>query len=441
MKALRLVLAGLATLLLVTLALLGALWVWSGNDSSLATALNQATRFFPAGQTLQVKAVQGSLQNGGRIGWLRWQRGDLSVEATELSLAWTLRPLLDGEVRLSELSAKQLRIDDRRAPSAPTPPTDLRLPFKVDAAFKIDTLELLGAMPLQVNGLAGHYVFDSVSHLLDGGYARISSGTYQLSGRLQAQAPMALHLSLHGAVQTTLPARQQPLTVQAHAELSGTLAGPDATLQLQARLVPESATSHALQASLSATLRPWQAQPIVSAKAEWQSLDLATLWPQAPQTVLNGSAQVTPTGPGWQAGVQLTNTRSGPWNQQHVPIGTLQASLVYQAGQWTVDALQATGAGGRVLAQGSLSGTPVQWQGSATVNHLNPALLDSRLARTTLSGQLSARQTPAGIAFEVQLNPDARQTVADPSPTLGLKILAGLRLKLVQAQGFGSLPG
>ena len=440
MKALRLVLAGLVALLLVTLALLGALWVWSGSDSSLATALSQATRFLPAGQTLEVKAVQGSLQTGGRIGWLRWQRGDLSVEATEVNLAWTLRPLLDGEMRLSQLSAKVLRIDDRRAPSSPTPPTDLRLPLKVDVAIKIETLELLGAMPLQVNGLAGHYIFDSASHLLDGGYARILSGTYQFSGRLQAQAPMALALTLHGAVQTTLPARPQALTVQAHAELSGTLAGPDATLQLQARLVPESATSHALQASLSATLQPWQAQPIVSAKAHWQSLNLAALWPQAPQTVLSGSAQVTPANPGWQAGVKLTNTRSGPWNLQHLPIDTLQASLAYQAGQWTVDSLQAMGAGGSISAQGTLSGTPVQWQGSATVNHLNPALLDSRLARTALNGQLSAKQTPAGIAFEGQLNPEKKQTAADPSQALGLQILAGLRLKTVQTQGLWQSP-
>lgn len=440
MKALRLVLAGLAALLLVTLALLVALWVWSGNDSSLATALSQAPRFLPAGQTLEVKAVQGSLQTGGRIGWLRWQRGDLSVEATDLSLAWTLRPLLEGEMRLSQLSAKTLRIDDRRAPSAPTPPTDLRLPFKVAAAFKIETLEWLGTMPLQVSGLAGHYVFDSASHLLDGGYARISSGTYQFSGRLQAQAPMALNLSLQGAVQTTLPARKQALTVQAHAELSGTLAGPDATLQLQARLVPETTTSPALQASLSAQLQPWQAQAIVSAKAQWQSLDLAALWPQAPQTLLSGSAHVTPAGPGWQAGVQLSNTQSGPWNQQHVPIDTLQAKLIYQSGQWTVDALQATGAGGSLSAQGSLSGTPLQWQGSATVNNINPALLDSRLARSALNGKLSARQTPAGIAFEAQLNPDAHQTAADPSQAPVLKLLAGLRLKSVQAQGLWQSP-
>ena len=452
MKALRIALWSLAALLGAGLTLVAGLWGWSGHDSSLATALNQATRWLPAGQTLELKEVQGSLQNGGHIGWIRWQKGELSVEATEVNLAWSLRPLLERELRLSQLTVKHLRIEDRSPASAPTPPTDLRLPFKVDAAFKVSTVEWLGTMTLQISEIAGHYIFDSNEHILDGCYARISSGTYQVKARLQALAPMALDLKLQGDVQTQLPASQQALTVKALASVQGTLAGREAALDLQAELVPEAAKPStpqktarplpaALQASLTARLQPWQAQPIVSADAQWQSLDLAALWPQAPQTGLSGQAHVTPKNPGWQAGVQLTNTQSGPWDQQRLPLERLTADIVYQSGQWAVKSLVATAASGRVEAQGQWAGSPPQWQGRATVNAINPALIDSRLDRTTLNGQLTARQTPGGVAFEAQLQPaSSTPTPVSKADSLSAKTLAGLRLKTVQAQGLWLAP-
>ena len=447
MKALRIVIWVLGATLLTGLALVGALWSWSGHDSSLSTALSQAARLLPAGQTLEVKEVEGALRSGGRIGWLRWQRGDLSVQASDIRLAWTARSLWDGRLQLSQVAVKHLRIDDRRAPSAPIPPTDLRLPFRVDAAFTVETLDWIGPPALQLTGLAGHYSFDSYSHILNKGYARISSGTYQFNGSLQAQAPMALALQLQGAVQTKLPASQQALTVQAQADLHGTLAGPQAALDLKASLLPDlpatpsrAKATRPMQASVTARLQPWQAQRIVSADAQWQSLDLAALWPQAPQTGLSGRAHVTPSDKGWRAGVELSNTPSGPWDQQRLPLDSLNANVVYLDGQWTVESLKATAAGGRIEATGKLAGTPAQWQGSANVTGINPAQLDSRLASTVLNGQLTARQTPAGIAFETQLQAANRQVTAEKTDAPSLKTGAGLRLKSAQAQGLWRAP-
>jgi translocation and assembly module TamB len=451
MKALRIALWGLGATLLTGLALIAALWSWTSHDSSLSAALRQAARFLPAGQSLEVKDVEGSLRSGGRIGWLRWQQGDLSVEASDIRLAWTARALLDRELRLSQVAVRHLRIDDRRAPSAPTPPTNLGLPFKVDAAFTVETLDWMDPPAVQLSGLAGHYTFDQQLHTLTDATARLSSGSYQLNGRLQAQAPMAVTLQLQGAVQTTLPASQQPLTVQAHAQVQGTLAGPDAALDITARLVPErtptpppstlkTGAKPALQASLSARIQPWQQQRIASADAQWQSLDLAALWPQAPQTQLSGNAHVTPSGTGWRAGLQLSNAFSGPWDQQRLPLSSLNANVVYLAGLWTVESLQATGAGGHLEAQGKLADTPAQWQGRASVTGINPAQLDSRLASTVLNGQLTARQTPAGIAFETQLQAASHPIAAKKTDSPGLKTLAGLRLKTAHLLGLWQAP-
>lgn len=447
MKALRILWRGLVSSLLLALTLAGWLWFWSDASTSLATALNQVARLLPAGQTLETQAVEGTLRSGGRIGWLRWQQGELSVEARDVSVGWSLRPLMAGDLRFSQLTIRHLRIEDRRpsASAAPTPPADLRLPFRVDAPFTVATVEWIGPPMLTITGVSGHYIFDSYSHRLDEGQAHISSGNYRFNGRLQAAAPMALSLQLEGDVQTTLPSSHQPITVQAQATLQGPLAGRDATLDLQARLVPERQTaatqkSPAVQARVSARLQPWQGQPILKANAQWQALDLAALWPQAPQTQLNGEASVTPDGPKWRASIQLGNSQSGPWNQQRLPIENLNAKVVFIAGQWTVESLQASGAGGRVEAHGTLTGAP-HWQGSATAYGINPAALDSRLASTALDGQLTAQQAPDGITFEARLQTASRQSAAlknVASPRANP--LLGLRLKSLHAQGLWQAP-
>src|SRR5450830_901003 len=106
MRALRTTLYLLAATLLGVLALAGALWLWSGSGTSLATSLGQLARYLPAGQTLEAKDVTGSLRGGGSIGWLRWQQGELSVELHDVTIAWSLRPLLGGELRLGKVAAR-----------------------------------------------------------------------------------------------------------------------------------------------------------------------------------------------------------------------------------------------------------------------------------------------------------------------------------------------
>ena len=464
MKALRISLYLLAATLLGALMLAGALWVWSGTGSSLASSLGQLARYLPAGQTLQAKDVSGSLRGGGSIGWLRWQQGELSVELVDVTIAWSLRPLLGGELRLGQVAVQRLRIEDHRPTptAARTPPASLRLPLKVDVPFSVQTVEFSGSggLAFAATGLAGHYIFDSYSHRLDGGQVHISSGNYQISASVKAEAPMAVSVQVDGSVATRVPSRDQPVMVQARATLTGALTGPDAALALQAELMPSlksapGASAQTMQANIKASIQPWHLQPVASLEARWRALDLAALWPQAPRTRLGGSASVTPAGSGWQAGLQVTNTLSGPWDQQRLPLEQLNAKVEFTHGQWAVKSLQAIGAGGRLEGQGAFTAatsTPSsgQWQGSATLHGINTAALDSRLAATKLDGQLSAQQTPSGIAFEARLQPakgkSAVVKAAVPKSALSKldatlqRTLDGLRLQTVHAQGVWAAP-
>jgi translocation and assembly module TamB len=445
MNALRLSLKLLATTLITLAALTTALWLWSGSDGSLATLLNGLQRFLPAGQTLEAREVQGSLRAGGRIGWLRWQRGELSVEAQDIGVVWTLAPLFNQQLRLSALSVATLTIDDQRssASGSPAPPTDLSLPIMLDVPFKVARLSWTGATTLQATEISGHYRFDGQAHALEQGRGQVASGAYQFSGQLQASAPMALALHAQGLVQTTLPSSQQGLTVAATAQLSGQLAGPDAALTLQASLNPvprAGATAkniplETMRAEVSAQLAPWQTQPIVRAQAQWQGLNLAALWPQAPQTQLSGEASVMPRGKAWQGQLKLANARPGPWNQQGLPLDNLQAEVAYDHAQWALQSVRATGAGGSLTGAGQFEGG--QWQGEAKLRGLDPAAMDTRLAHAAMSGRLEARQTASGITFETQLAaaPGTSKS-AGRAPTS----LLTLRLQGLRAQGVWASP-
>ena len=416
MKVLAALLKTVLALLLTLLVLSGALWVWAGSSSSLATALKLAQPYLPAGQSLVFKAVTGSLREGGSVGWLRWQQGPVSVEAREIKINWALQPLLDGELRLTQLTLGQLRIEDQRPKTAPQPPLDLRLPLKVDAAFSLGTLEWAGSTPVQITQLSGHYNFNSWLHKLDGLKGQISSGNYTLSGSVQAQAPMALNLTIEGNVQTTLPKTRQAVQVKASAQVSGELAKRDAVLDLQAQLTPELRASQAMQAQVIVRVQPWQTQPILEAQARWQALDLRALWPQAPQTQLSGSASVTPelkiglgvAAQNWRAHLKLSNNQSGPWNQQRVPLEMLDAQGVFTQGQWTLDALKARGAGGRLELQGQFT-NPQRWAGTLMVQSLNLAALDTRWSPTQLTGQLKLQQATDQIDVDGQLETNDAQ--------------------------------
>ncbi len=436
MKALRFTLALVAATLLLVLLLAGGAWYWGGLNTSLATSLAQLKHFLPADQRLEVEGVQGSLRDGGSIASLRWQRGKLTVQANDVQIGWTPQRLFDGELHIGRIAIARLSIDDQSAATAPVVPTDLRLPFKVNASYAVQTLEWAGPPALRVTDLSGHYAFDGKEHRFDADKLQLARGSYRVQGSVQAVPPMALSVQLQGTVQTTVPSSQRNLNVQAQASLQGPLAGADAALNLQAKLLPELPGAQAMQASVSAHLQPWQAQTVLSAQAQWQALDLAALWPQAPLTLLTGEADITPAGQGWQAGVKLSNSRPGPWDLQRLPLDSLQAKLAYDAGQWRIEALQASAAGGRIEGQGRVSPPNTagpHWQASASVHGIRLNALDSRLGANTLEGNLGAQQAAKGIAFELALQSAAQQAAP-------LKALAGLRLQKLQAKGLWQAP-
>lgn len=108
-----------AVLLTLALALGSLLW-WIGRDDSLNQTLQRVAGWLPADQSLVAKEVTGSVKNGGRIGWLKWQSPTMQVEVNEAQIGWQFRPLLlSRTLKLGEVHIAELRIASTPTPTNP----------------------------------------------------------------------------------------------------------------------------------------------------------------------------------------------------------------------------------------------------------------------------------------------------------------------------------
>ncbi|MDP1683612.1 translocation/assembly module TamB domain-containing protein, partial [Hydrogenophaga sp.] len=434
-----------------------AVWVWAGTAGSLAQAIGWGQGYMadqgPGAGTLAVSEVQGSLRNGGEIGQLRWQRDELIVQATSVRIAldnrFWLDALLARGLRLSQFDIGRLQITDRRPPTPVEPLQPITLPMAITLPWSVGELVLDGKQELSLSGLKGQYRYrpaDSLwnlgvadAHQLDLENLQVAGGLYQIQAVMGAQAPMPLRVDAQGEVKTTVPGGED-LVLKAIAKITGQLAESDAALDATASLTTSMAGATATASDTpvldaSARIRPWKTQPIESANARMNRLNLAALWPQAPVTELSGTAVARPDGEAWRAEVRVTNAVPGPADQQRLPLQSLQADLEQRGARWTLSNLDAQLGGGRLQGQGwrEPAASPLgDFQGELKASRINPAALWSSIAPAALDGTASARAVNAesanpAIDISAVVKPSGTQ------PKTGQ--LAGLRLRDLNLQG------
>lgn len=388
----------------LVMALGASAWWWSGTEGSLASGLRWAQALLPAGLSLRSEGVTGSLRHGGRIGSLQWQQEGLSLHMQALQFQVDPALLLQGQLPLRELHLAQLEGQHLRPASNQPPMARLLWPVQVDLAWRIDRLRWQAAAPVEASDLQGHYRFDGQTHTLKLDRLQWAQGLYQGQLRLQGQAPMALDAHLQGEFNLPNGTRNQP-ALQAEAQLQGTLGSPQAELALQARLSAPGADTTTPQLTVQATLQPQATQPVVTLQAQLRHIDLATLWPGAPQTGLHGTVQAHPEGPDWRLDVALDNRTTGPWDRGRIPLQRLQGRLLHNATGWQVQALDARWPGGGVQGQGAWQAPA--WTGQWHIDRLQPGQWLSTLQGPALSGQLTASQAPDGrLSLQGRLQPE-----------------------------------
>jgi translocation and assembly module TamB len=403
---------------LVLVAALWGLWVWTGTPGSLGTALNMVHWALPSGQQLRSADVQGNLQQGGRIGQISWQSGGLQVQAQDSLLVLDWSQLWRQAWPVQSIRMQSLRVQDQRPPKPFTPLTELRLPLPLQLALQVDQLVWQGSTAVTLSDVRAQYAFDGQEHRLDVDSLALAQGRYTVQARLQGAAPMALHVAAQGQVQTPASGRKPALQLQVLSTVQGQLSGPQAQLSVQAELAPtpgQGALGRAadnVQLMLQAQIQPWQAQAVVQAEGQWQALDLAPLWPGAPQTRLQGQARLLPDGAAWQLDAQVNNQMPGAWDLQRLPLTQLSLKARHAQGLWQIQQAQAQLTSGQLQGQGQQ--TPQGWTGQLEFQNLPPALLHSAWAGPDVQGTLKAEATGADtIALSADLQaPKAQATNA-----------------------------
>ncbi|MEO8856669.1 MAG: translocation/assembly module TamB domain-containing protein, partial [Burkholderiaceae bacterium] len=420
--------------LLVVGALLVLFWIWSGTDQSLGSALTQAARYLPAGQTLQSENVSGSLRHGGHIGRLRWESNGLVVEARDVDLQWQPLRLLRRRLQLDTVHIAQLSIEDHSPSSvdgASAAPQEVVLPFEVDVDFGVDKVHWAGPPAIDARMLKGHYRYDQRQHALKLDSLLFAAGSYNAQATLEARAPMTLDLQVQG--QVSAPIGDKEIALNAAASARGPLSGPRPLLDLVARVSPQTRlAAKGMEATVTAQVNPWAVQPVQQAKAKFTQFNLALLLPEAPQTTLSGTAQVQAQGAGWLAQIDAINASAGPWDKGRLPVDKLSTKVLYAEQRWTIEALDAQAGGGRITAQGKLGQVDALaalsgWQGQAQLKAVDPSRLHSAMAPARLDGELKASAAKGALTFDAWLQPAGPQPAASP--------LQGLRLQRVSAKG------
>ena len=428
-------------ILLLALMALGALWWWAGTDGSLATALG----WIGQSQPLSAERATGSLRAGGHIDRLAWQKAGLRVDARDVSLAWQPWSLLRGTLKLDRLSAASVQVDDQRVPAAAPsagPPKELGVPLPVVLeAFSVGELRWSGPTAFAASGISGRYEFNGLRHQLELLGAQVASGRYSGRALVPARGPLTLDASLSGALAVALPNSKAPTPLAFQATASGPLTEllVKAELQMAAPPAADAAkTTQQTHASATARVTPWAAQPLPQADASFRDLDLAALWPDAPQTLLTGGASVRPldgtarsaASPGWLLQLQLANGLPGPWDQQRLPLERLETRGEWRNGAAIVRTLKAQFGGGEVLASGEWTASQA-WNLQATAQRIDPALIHTQLAPVLLDGQATAHSQGAATNFDASVKAAASRTPARQSAPLG-------RLTLRDASATGS---
>jgi translocation and assembly module TamB len=456
----------LAVLCALVLLPASALWWWAGTQTSLATTVQYAQRWLPQGSQLVVQGSHASLRHGGSIDTLQWSSPGLQVQATGVQAQWSLWPLLQGQLTLHTLHAKQVHITStptQQAPKPMQPPSSLALPLRIDAPLHIDTLQWQGGSnPVQATQLQVHYLFDGTQHQLRLAQLAMAQGQYtthyQGQATVQAQHPMALQAQLQGTVQGIPPGGGPAQALALNATLQGPVGDTQTPWQLQLQATggsaaPAKATEKTpanappasvqppvqapIQAQVQATLRPWQAQPLVQARVALQGIDLAPLWPGAPTTALHGTAQATPQLPGEAASPlhiqsNLRNDAPGPWDTGRLPLAALQADAHYNGTRWDVAQLTARIGKGSVQIKGHFTPSTGAADGQALLRQFPPAALHTALAAAPLDGNVTAQmQAPSNGSHAT----DLRFAINIRTPANAGNITGTHRIDQLQAEG------
>lgn len=310
------------------------------------------------------------------------------IELFDTQIEWQPSALLQGELLLLKVSARQLdmtSVPSTTPQSALTLPTSLQLPLKISALqVQVESLRSFSRVGAQADWMVTQITLslhsNAAQHQLQLQGAQLPVGALKGSIQLATNAPFAL------TAQTTLEAAlttpKQVEQVQATTQLSGDLQHMALTLDAQGAGVQ----AHAL-----VQISPFNVTPLQRLQLNFKGLNAARLMSDAPVTQLAGKADLRADKRGQLAGlVHLTNPQAASLDQHGIPLVQLDSHLL-----WSPKLIQLQHIDASLLQAGRIQGE-LDWnmtsglgKAQLALKNVDIQLFDSTLASRKFRGEVS----------------------------------------------------
>lgn len=387
---------------LLVVLLVAGLWWWAGTEGSVDWVLQRIAR----SQPLTSEGVRGNLRSGLEAKRLAWDIDGLRVEAFDVRLTWQPTALATRTIQLRDFHAARLRVTDKRPPTIDPlrAPDSIVLPYRIVVEqFAVDRVEWDGPQDWQADRLTGAYAFDGLGHQLRLDGVSVLGGRYRGKASVGALGAMPVEATVQGTVTAAIPNSTATLPLLLDASVQGPLAQLDARAIVRATDAKAVPSADLPQATATARITPFAAQPLVRAHADLRRIDLGSFWAEAPRTALSGRVDVEPAGAEqWRWRADLVNAQPKPWDEGGLPVSQVAGQGEWRDAGLFVERLKAQVGGGTLEAAGTWQAAQ-DWTLRGTATGIDPAALHTQLAASPLGGTLVLKQAGEGLAFDVDL--------------------------------------
>jgi len=447
--------------------LLAALGWLGGSEGGLRFLCAQLVQL-SAGR-LQIVAPSGRLLGDWHAHSLLWLDAAQEVEVQQLTVSWSPRELLRGQLVLDRIEAASLHIFYTASAGPMQRPVSLQLPL----ALRIKHVLLgrvsfgertqYGNIPLMLaEGIDAGFASDGRTHRLERVQAQLGKLALTASARLAGEPPFALTAQavLSGA------ALGQPVLLNLlgsgsleHVQIDGQLAsGAADTIPMEPTLAQpaqagkaaaDSATPALATGELHALLTPFAAHSLASLRLRMSELDPSLFSAGAPQARLDVDAriesQTSAQGEVLASGhLSIFNRSSGALDRNLLPLASLNAQIKWQGDRLAFDDLNLElSGGGRLKGQGHFAGGRLELD--LLARNVDAHALHDRLLPTRLAGPVRARF--GGDSQNLDLDLHDSQFALNARASLTPEVLEVSRLQVASgearltAQGLLALSG
>lgn len=470
LKWLRWLLAGVVTVLLAVVLLIG----WAVKSESGTRVFFAVVDQLTAG-SIQTNGVRGTLSHALEIDQFRYRDASTGVQASGVQLAWQPQALWRRELVFERLHISYLQIATLPSNTPVSLPQQLTLPLSLNAAdLAVGRLQVADMLAdgkqkevLALTALQGQLTYHQNQYQarlrLNSPWGKLETGAVSLSGA----RPFSLrgNARLQGRVLQDIP------PVSAQLQISGDLTALQLALQAELQQSPAGTTATTtttaalrLSGTASALLAPFETQIIRQAQIDIRHLNPADWSAQAPQADLRILADLQPetimtpaaapnknpaqkTAAAVTGQIRVTNGNPGTLNRHALPLEGLQSSLL-----WRDDLLDIRDLKLRLTHQGEVQGGgKIQFSNSSfradarlKLANVDLKALHPALRSTHIQGELSLRTDAQQV---MQLSTQLKDAQAVLKADAGYDIrqqlltLSSLHLQAGQAQleGKGTL--